>query len=102
LWEIFYASKAVSIYSFQVSPLAKLQAFTFGGLGVVSPTVFVICFVFRVMFMGGDYVYGLEEKLIHVEALCPIQCQHQFFYSKLLRSCGERKPLYWATIPLGF
>jgi hypothetical protein len=42
LWEIFYAGEAASTYSFQVSPLAKLQAFTFGRLGVVSPTIFVI------------------------------------------------------------
>jgi hypothetical protein len=42
LWEIFYASKATSTYSFQVSPFAKLQAFMFGRLWVISPTVFVI------------------------------------------------------------
>jgi hypothetical protein len=42
LWEIFYAGEAASTYNFQVSPLAKLQAFMFGRLGVVSPTVLVI------------------------------------------------------------
>jgi hypothetical protein len=35
-------AKLLQLYSFQVSPLAKLQAFTFRRLGVVSPTVFVI------------------------------------------------------------
>jgi hypothetical protein len=38
----FWDDPAASAYNFQVSPLAKLQAFTFGVLGVVSPTTFVI------------------------------------------------------------
>ena len=55
----FLCIEVASTYSFQVSPLAKLQAFMFGRLGVVSPTIFVIvlclgvCFGFRFMLKGG-------------------------------------------------
>ena len=63
LWEIFYADEAASTYSFQVSPLAKLQAFTYGRLGVVSPTVFVIvlCLGFA---LGLGFCSGVEVQKI--------------------------------------
>jgi hypothetical protein len=61
LWEIFYAGEASTTNNFQVSPLAKLQAFTFGRLGVVSPTVFVIvlCLGFA---LGLGFCSGVEVQ----------------------------------------
>jgi hypothetical protein len=63
LWEIFYAGEGASTYNFQVSPLAKLQAFTFGRLGVVSLTVFVIvlCLGFA---LGLGLCSGVEGQKI--------------------------------------
>jgi hypothetical protein len=60
---IFYASEAASTYNFQVSPLTKLQAFTFGRLGIVSPTVFVIvlCLGFA---LGLGFYSGVEVQKI--------------------------------------
>ena len=57
----FYAGEAASTYNFQVSPLAKLQAFTFGRLGVVSPTIFVIvlCLGFA---LGLGFCSGVEVQ----------------------------------------
>jgi hypothetical protein len=63
LWEIFNVGEVASTYSFQVSPLVKLQAFTFGRLGVVSPIAFVIvlCLGFA---MGLGFYSGVEVQKI--------------------------------------
>jgi hypothetical protein len=67
LWEIFYAGEVASTYNFQVSPLAKLQAFMFGRLGVVSPTIFVIVlclgFALSLGFCSGVEVQKICGKL---------------------------------------
>jgi hypothetical protein len=63
LWEFFCAGEAASTYSFQVSPLGKLQAFTFGRLGVVSPTVFVIVLCLGFALGLGFYSWVEVQKL---------------------------------------
>jgi hypothetical protein len=95
----FLCRRSCFNYSFQVSPLAKLQAFTFGRLRVVSLSVFVIVlclgFVLGLGFCSGVEVQkicgklswigywgfhlGFRRKLIQVEALRLIQCQRQCF-----------------------
>jgi hypothetical protein len=61
-----YAGEAASTYSFQVSPLVKLQAFTFGRNGVVPPTIFVIVmclgFALGLRFCSGVEVQKFVEK----------------------------------------
>ena len=78
--------------------------------------VFRVCFGFRILFRGGgsenlwktelDWVLGFrlgfKRKAYIGRSTSPDSVPTSFFYSKLLRSGGERKPLYWVTIPLGF
>jgi hypothetical protein len=45
---------------------------------------------------------GFRKKAYTCWSTLPDSVPTSFFYCELLRSSGERKPLYWATIPLGF
>jgi hypothetical protein len=120
LWEIFYAGEITSTYNFQVSPLAKLQAFTFGRLGVVSLTIFVIVlclgFALGLGFCSGvenqkncgklswigywGFHLGFRRKSYTCLSTSPDSVPTSFFYSKLLRSSGEEslyigRPFHW-------
>jgi hypothetical protein len=78
--------------------------------------VFRVCSGFTVLFRGGglenlwktelDWVLGFrlgfKRKAYIGWSTSPDSVPRSLFYSKLLRSSEEIKPLYWATIPLGF
>jgi hypothetical protein len=78
--------------------------------------VFRVCSRFKVLFRGGGskicgkiswigywgLYLGFRRKTYTGWSTSPDSVPTSCFYSKLLRSDGERKPLYWATIPLGF